>query len=42
MEALGLYEVDVEDLALCAFVDPSKNDVNSIRRHRLDLLEQEG
>lgn len=42
MEALGLYEVDVEDLALCSYVDPSKNDINAIIRHGLDLLEREG
>jgi len=42
MEALGLYEVDVEDLALCAYVDPSKNDINTIVRQGLDLLEREG
>jgi Na+-transporting NADH:ubiquinone oxidoreductase subunit A len=42
MEALGLYEVDVEDLALCSYIDPSKNDVNAIIRHGLDLLEREG
>jgi len=42
MEALGLYEVDVEDLALCSYIDPSKNDINAIIRHGLDLLEREG
>jgi Na+-transporting NADH:ubiquinone oxidoreductase subunit A len=42
MEALGLYEVVEEDLALCAYVDPSKNDINAIVRQGLDLLEREG
>jgi len=42
MEALGLYEVDVEDLALCSYIDPSKNDINTVIRHGLDLLEREG
>jgi Na+-transporting NADH:ubiquinone oxidoreductase subunit A len=42
MEALGLYEVVEEDLALCAYIDPSKNDINTIVRQGLDLLEREG
>lgn len=38
MEALGIYEVIEEDLALCEFVDVSKNDIQSILREGLDLL----
>ena len=39
MEALGLYEVIEEDLALCEFIDVSKHDVQSIIRNGLDLLQ---
>lgn len=38
MESLGIYEVIEEDLALCEFVDVSKNDIQSILRDGLDLL----
>ena len=39
MEALGIYEVIEEDLALCEFVDVSKHDVQSILRQGLDLMQ---
>ena len=39
MEALGIYEVVEEDLALCEFVDVSKHKVQSIIREGLDLLQ---
>ncbi|MCG8340825.1 MAG: Na(+)-translocating NADH-quinone reductase subunit A [Cytophagales bacterium] len=38
MEALGIYEVIEEDMALCEFVDVSKHDVQKIVRQGLDLL----
>ncbi|MTI20516.1 Na(+)-translocating NADH-quinone reductase subunit A, partial [Fulvivirga sp. RKSG066] len=39
MEALGIYEVLEEDLALCEFVDVSKHDVQAIVREGLDLMQ---
>ena len=39
MEALGIYEVVEEDLALCEFVDVSKHKVQAIIREGLDLLQ---
>lgn len=39
MEALGIYEVIEEDLALCEFADVSKHDVQSILRQGLDLMQ---
>ena len=39
MEALGIYEVIEEDLALCDFVDVSKHDIQSILREGLDLIK---
>jgi len=38
MEELGLYEVIEEDVALCEFVDPSKNDLQELVRHGIELL----
>ncbi|PWJ42842.1 Na(+)-translocating NADH-quinone reductase subunit A [Sediminitomix flava] len=38
MEALGLYEVAEEDLALCEFIDVSKHDVQGIIREGIDML----
>jgi len=38
MEALGIYEVIEEDLALCEFVDVSKHNVQEIVREGIDLL----
>lgn len=38
MEALGIYEIIEEDLALCEFVDVSKHNVQSIVREGIDLL----
>ena len=40
MEALGIYEVIEEDLALCEFVDVSKHPVQSIVRDGIDLMLQ--
>lgn len=39
MEALGIYEVVEEDLALCEFVDVSKNELQTILRDGLDLIQ---
>jgi Na+-transporting NADH:ubiquinone oxidoreductase subunit A len=38
MEALGIYEVIEEDLALCEFVDVSKHNVQEILREGIDLV----
>ena len=38
MEALGIYEVIEEDLALCEFVDVSKHHVQAILRDGLELM----
>jgi len=38
MEELGLYEVIEEDVALCEFVDPSKNELQELVRHGIELL----
>lgn len=39
MEALGIYEVIEEDLALCEFVDVSKHDIQAILREGLNLIQ---
>ncbi|MEM7108044.1 MAG: Na(+)-translocating NADH-quinone reductase subunit A, partial [Bacteroidota bacterium] len=39
MEALGIYEVIEEDLALCEFVDVSKQEIQEIIREGLDLMQ---
>lgn len=42
MEGLGIYELVEEDLALCEYIDPSKNDFQEILRRGLNLIEREG
>ncbi len=39
MEALGIYEVIEEDLALCEFIDVSKHDIQQIVREGLELMQ---
>lgn len=41
-ERLGCLELDEEDLALCTFVCPGKNEFGPLLRHNLDLIEKEG
>ena len=41
MEQFGIYEVLPEDLALCEFVDPSKNDIQAIIASGIDLMLKE-
>ncbi len=41
MEKFGIYEVLPEDLALCEFVDPSKNDIQDIIAKGIDLMIKE-
>ena len=41
-EKLGALELDEEDLALCTFVDPGKNDFGPVLRRNLEILEAEG
>ena len=39
MEALGIYEIIEEDLALCEFIDVSKHDIQAIVREGLNLIQ---
>ena len=41
MEQFGIYEVLPEDLALCEFVDPSKNDIQAMISEGIDLMIKE-
>jgi Na+-transporting NADH:ubiquinone oxidoreductase subunit A len=41
-QALGCLELDEEDLALCSFVCPAKNDYGTVLRTNLDQIEREG
>ena len=41
MEKFGIYEVLPEDLALCEFVDPSKNEIQSILQDGINLMIKE-
>jgi len=41
MEALGIYEVVEEDIALCEFICTSKLPLQSILRDGLNYLENE-
>jgi len=41
MEKFGIYEVLPEDLALCEYVDPSKNDIQDIIAKGIDLMLKE-
>ena len=41
-EALGCLELDEEDLALCAYVCPSKLEFGPLLRRNLTLIEKEG
>ena len=40
MEALGIYELIEEDVALCEFVDVSKNPIQEILREGIDLMKE--
>jgi len=42
MEGLGILELSEEDVALCSYICPSKNDFGGILRSGLDLIEKEG
>ena len=39
IEALGIYELIEEDLALCEFIDVSKHDIQAILREGIDLIQ---
>ena len=41
-QALGVLELDEEDLALCTFVCPGKYDYASVLRENLTIIEKEG
>jgi Na+-transporting NADH:ubiquinone oxidoreductase subunit A len=41
-QMLGCLELDEEDLALCTFVCPGKNEYGPMLRRCLDLIEREG
>ncbi len=38
MEALGIYELIEEDVALCEFIDVSKNDLQELLREGIELI----
>ncbi|SMD43137.1 Na+-transporting NADH:ubiquinone oxidoreductase subunit A [Aquiflexum balticum DSM 16537] len=38
MEELGLYELIEEDVAICEFIDPSKNELQKLVRNGIELL----
>ena len=42
IQALGGLELDIEDLALCSYVCPSKYDFGSLLNKNLTLIETEG
>ncbi|MEZ4911475.1 MAG: Na(+)-translocating NADH-quinone reductase subunit A [Saprospiraceae bacterium] len=42
MEGLGIYELTEEDVALCEFVDSSKNPVQKILREGLNYIKEQG
>lgn len=39
MEELGIYELVEEDVALCEFVDVSKNEIQKLLRTGLNMLK---
>lgn len=41
-EQLGCLELEEEDLALCSFVCPGKNDFGAMLRRNLEIIEREG
>lgn len=41
-EKLGVLELDEEDLSLCTFVDPCKNNWGPMLRRNLTIIEKEG
>ena len=41
MEKFGIYEILPEDLALCEYVDPSKNDIQAMIEKGIDLMIKE-
>ena len=41
MEKYGIYEVLPEDLAVCEFIDPSKNYIQDIIENGIDLMLKE-
>ena len=41
MESLGIYEVIEEDLALCEFIDPSKNNIQALLRKGLNMMNED-
>lgn len=41
MEALGIYEVDEEDFALCEFMDTSKMEIQAIVREGIEYIRKE-
>lgn len=40
IEALGIFELIEEDVALCEFIDPSKNDLQRILREGIELIQE--
>lgn len=42
VQKLGIFELDEEDIALCSFVDPGKNNFGPALRCALETIEKEG
>lgn len=40
MESLGIFELIEEDVALCEFIDPSKNELQKILREGIELIKK--
>ena len=38
MEQFGIYQVLPEDLALCEYIDPSKNNIQDMIAQGIDLM----
>ncbi len=41
MEQFGIYQVLPEDLALCEYIDPSKNNIQDMIAQGIDLMLKE-
>ncbi len=39
---LGALELDEEDIALCSFVDPGKENWGAVLRQNLNVIDKEG
>jgi Na+-transporting NADH:ubiquinone oxidoreductase subunit A len=39
VESLGIFELLEEDVALCEFIDPSKNELQKLLREGIELIQ---